>query len=112
VALLDFESAFSGPFLYDLVVTIAAFCYRSDFEVALAVAMVEGYEAERPLGARERRPETVRVEGALGCLRFVTSRITDFELRAAPGTPPARDYRRFFARLDAIEAGALDPAFG
>jgi homoserine kinase type II len=108
-ALLDFESAFHGPFVYDLMVTIAAWCYRDAFDLRLARALVEGYAGVRPLSAGERR--AVHVEGALACLRFVTSRITDFELRAAPGARPGRDYRRFLARLTAIEAGALDPAF-
>src|SRR5688572_12044050 len=46
-ALLDFESAFHGPFVYDLVVTIAAWCFRDSFELALARAMVQGYESSR-----------------------------------------------------------------
>ena len=109
LALLDFESAFHGPFVYDLCVTIAAWCYRDAFDVAQARAMVEGYDALRPLTAAERA--AVPVEGALGCLRFVASRITDFELRAPPGSPPVRDFRRFLARLGAITQGALAPAF-
>ena len=108
-ALLDFESAFHGPFVYDILVTIAAWCYRSAFEIDQARALLEGYESVRPLEAAERRG--IRTEGALACLRFVSSRITDFELRAAPGTPPVRDYRRFLARLEAIERGLLDPVF-
>jgi homoserine kinase type II len=108
-ALLDFESAFHGPFVYDLLVTIAAWCFRDAFELELARAMVEGYEGVRPLGAAERR--AVRVEGALGCLRFAVSRITDFELRTPEGGVPGRDYRRFLARLQAIESGLLDAAF-
>lgn len=109
LALLDFESAFHGPFVYDLMVTIAAWCYTGAFVVENASAMVEGYSAVRPLSTAERAQ--ARVEGALGCLRFATSRITDFELRTPPGARPARDFRRFLARLDAIEGGALDPAF-
>jgi len=109
-ALLDFESAFHGPFVYDLMVTLAAWCYRDAFELSLVAALVEGYTAERPLDAAERR--AVRVEGALGCLRFVTSRITDFELRAREGERPARDFRRFLARLDAIARGELASVLG
>jgi homoserine kinase type II len=109
VALLDFESAFRGPIIYDLMVTLAAWCYRSSFELELARDMVAGYVASRALEASEL--SALRVEGALGCLRFAVSRITDFELRAPPGTAAARDYRRFLARMDAIEKGALDAAF-
>ena len=43
-----------------------------------------------------------------GALRFATTRITDFSLRAGPSEAPARDYRRFLQRLDALESGALD----
>jgi homoserine kinase type II len=108
-ALLDFESAFHGPFVYDLLVTICAWCYRDGFELSHARAMVEGYTSVRPLVLAERA--AVPVEGALGCLRFVTSRITDFELRAEPGSPPVRDFRRFLARLAAITSGVLTPIF-
>jgi len=109
-ALLDFESAFHGPFVYDLLVTLCAWCFRSEFELPLARAMVAGYESVRPLCAAERA--AVPVEGALACLRFVSSRLTDFELRAPAGTAPARDYRRFFRRLEAIEAGVFAELLG
>jgi homoserine kinase type II len=109
-ALLDFESAFHGPFVYDLMVTLAAWCFRDEFDLALVRALVDGYRAVRPLTAEERAAAVV--EGALGCLRFATSRITDFEQRAPPGTRPARDFRRFLARLAAITSGALAPALG
>jgi homoserine kinase type II len=108
-ALLDFESAFHGPLVYDLLVTLSAWCYGDAFELKRARALVEGYASVRPLSAAE--VSAVPSEGALACLRFATSRITDFELRAPPGAPPARDFRRFLARLDAIASGALAPAF-
>lgn len=109
-ALLDFESAFHGPFIYDLLVTVCAWCFRAGFELGLVRAMVAGYESVRPLSAAERA--AVAVEGPLACLRFVSSRLTDFELRAQPGTAPARDYRRFFQRLEAIESGVLAELLG
>jgi homoserine kinase type II len=108
-ALLDFESAFHGPLVYDLLVTIAAWCYRDSFELELARAMVEGYESSRPLVPAER--QAIRVEGPLACLRFAVSRITDFELRTPEHGVPGRDFRRFLARLEAIETGLLDAAF-
>ena len=69
----------------------------------------DGYQSERALEPSERR--ALRVEGALGMLRFATTRITDYSLRALPGQKPLRDYRRFLARLSAIEAGILDTVF-
>jgi homoserine kinase type II len=109
-ALLDFESAFHGPFVYDLMVTVAAWCYGDTFDLGLVTALVEGYTSARPLTSAERR--AVPVEGALACLRFATSRITDFELRTREGERPARDFRRFLARLSAIVDGRLSPVLG
>jgi homoserine kinase type II len=108
-ALLDFESACEGAFAYDVMVTICAWCFGERFDVALVDAFLGGYRAVRPI-LQEEVP-ALRVEGAVGCLRFATTRITDFSLRAPPGQPPVRDYRRFLARLQALEAGALDGCF-
>ena len=108
-ALLDFESACEGAFAYDVMVTICAWCYGSSFDMALVEALLCGYHAVRPIASAE--VPALRVEGAVGCLRFATTRITDFSLRAPPGEPPVRDYRRFLARLEAIEAGALNGCF-
>jgi homoserine kinase type II len=106
-ALIDFESAYHGPFAYDLMVTIHAFCYGDAFRPELVFAMLSGYHAERPLDSVEK--EALRVEGGLAALRFATTRITDFSMRAAPGELPGRDYRRFLARLEALEQGMLAP---
>lgn len=108
-ALLDFESACEGAFAYDVMVTICAWCYSDRFETALVEAFLRGYHAVRPIEGPE--VAALKVEGAVGCLRFATTRITDFSLRAPPGQPPLRDYRRFLARLSAIEAGELDGCF-
>jgi homoserine kinase type II len=104
-ALLDFESAANGSFAYDLMVTTLAWCFRDDLVVEQARALYEGYSELRPLSAAERA--SLPVEGVLGCLRFATSRITDFELRTAAGARPARDFRRFLRRIEAIERGAF-----
>ena len=109
-ALLDFESAAWGSFAYDLMVTALAWCYRDALRVENVQALFSGYSSVRPLSAEERA--ALPVEGALACLRFAVSRMTDFELRAGEGSPPARDFRRFLSRLEAIEAGAFTPAWG
>jgi homoserine kinase type II len=104
-ALLDFESACSGTFAYDLAVTLLAWCYGDELEPGLVQPLLEGYHAVRPLDARERA--ALPVEAAAACARFATTRMTDFSLRVPEGARPGRDYRRFFQRLDALEAGAL-----
>jgi len=107
-ALIDFESASHGPLCFDLAVTILAWCYGSGWSGALVRALLRGYVSGRRLESRER--DAISVEGALACLRFATTRITDFSMRAPAGKPPLRDYRRFLARLEDIERGALDEA--
>jgi homoserine kinase type II len=103
-ALLDFESACHGPYVYDLMVTLLAWCYGDSLDVSLARAMIEGYEAVRPLSALER--QNLVSEGSVACVRFATTRLTDFSLRVPEGTKPVRDYRRFLERLAALEGGA------
>lgn len=107
LALLDFESASAGVFIYDLMVCAHAWCYGSDFDPGLVRALFAGYHEERPLEPAELA--AAPHQGALAALRFATTRLTDFSLRAPPGQAPARDYRRFLARLDALENGVLSP---
>ena len=109
VALIDFESASRGPFAYDLMVTVFAWCYGASFDPELVDAMLSGYRSGRDL--EESEVDALVVEGALAALRFATTRITDFAMRAQPGERPARDFRRFLARLDALEQGVLAGAF-
>ncbi|HEY8942854.1 MAG TPA: homoserine kinase [Polyangiaceae bacterium] len=105
-ALLDFESASWGCFAYDLMVTALAWCYTDSLQLDRVRALFEGYASVRIPSAAER--ESLEVEGALACLRFATTRITDFELRTPPGARPARDFRRFLERLAALESNILD----
>ena len=73
-------------------------------------ALLEGYRGVRALQSEELR--ALPVEGAFVCLRFATTRLTDFSLRTPEGTPPVRHYQRFLARLEALEQGALTPLIG
>src|SRR5450432_1095677 len=105
-ALLDFESACCNNFAYDLMVTASAWCYGGEFELPLVQALFEGYRRVRPVPAAELA--AMASEGAIGCLRFATTRLTDFSLRVPDGAKPVRDYQRFLARMSAIESGVLD----
>ncbi len=105
-ALLDFESASLGTFAFDLMVTLQAWCFGDAFGPELVEAMVRGYVRERPLEPSE--VAALPTEGAIAALRFATTRITDYSMRAPAGSPPKRDYRRFLARLAALEGGALE----
>ena len=107
VALLDFESASNGLFGYDIMVCVHAWCYGDGYDLERVAALLDGYTDVRALSRPEWQALTLL--GSLAALRFATTRITDFSLRAAPGQPPVRDYRRFLSRLAALEAGVLDP---
>ncbi len=106
--LLDFESASRGPFVFDLMVTLLAWCFGDGLDTDLARAMVEGYQSVRPLEPVER--DAMEMEGSVVCVRFATTRLTDFSLREAPGVRPGRDYHRFFDRLEALRRGELKAA--
>lgn len=108
-SLLDFESASHGCFAFDIMVTLLAWCYGDAFRPELVNAFLAAYASVRPVTAAER--DALPVEGAVACLRFATTRITDFAMRTPPGQAPARDYRRFLGRLAAIEGGELAAAF-
>jgi homoserine kinase type II len=104
-ALLDFESASAGVFVYDLMVCAHAWCYGSAFDPKLLSALIAGYREERELEPDELA--AIVHQGALAALRFATTRLTDFSLRTPPGERPLRDYRRFLERLDALDNGVL-----
>src|SRR5262249_18858345 len=112
VALLAFESAADGPWAYDLMVTVLAWCYGATFDLGLVRAMLAGYQAVRPLSPAERA--ALGCEGRIAALRFTITRITDFSLRSGGDARVTKDWRRFWARLASLHAlgdGALaDPA--
>jgi len=100
VALLDFESAQRGTFVFDLAVVFLSWCYGASFEWDLARALVAGYETVRPLERSEWNG--LFAEARFGCLRFATTRISDDTVRVG------KLYTRFLARLTALDA--LGPA--
>jgi homoserine kinase type II len=106
-ALIDFESASHGLFAFDVMVTVHAWCYGDAFRPELVEALLGGYHAVRRLGPTELA--ALPIEGAIAALRFATTRITDFSMRTPAGQRPLRDYRRFLARLEALENGMLTP---
>lgn len=109
-ALLDFESASRGVWVYDLMVCVLSWCFTSSFQWENARAMVRGYQKRRALTDVEQAAAVA--QAALVCLRFATTRLTDFELRAAEGEAPKRDYRRFLERLKQLEECGLEALWG
>jgi homoserine kinase type II len=102
VALLDFESACRGTYVYDLMVTMLSWCYGDRFEARLATALRAGYESVRPLAAAEK--DALCVEGSFGALRFTITRITDYAMRtSATGPRSIKDWRRFMKRFEELQ---------
>jgi homoserine kinase type II len=100
VAVLDFEQATWGSYVYDLVVAINAWCWTGTTIHGQAMAaLVAAYEAYRPLDPSER--ERLVDEARLGAARFAITRITDVFL--PPGVDPdlqrRKDYRDYVRRL-------------
>jgi homoserine kinase type II len=112
LALLDFESASIGRIAFDVMVTLLAFCFGTTLDLALARALLDGYEQVRPLQTQERAD--LFVAGRLACLRFASTRITDYELRARD-LGKYKDFRRWLARLQWLEElgqGGLQDSLG
>ncbi len=109
-ALLDFESASHGSFVYDLAVCVHAWCFGQQFDPKLVHALGAGYAAVRRLSPREL--DAFSGEAAIAALRFVATRMTDYSLRAAPGQPPLRDYNRFLERYSVAASGQLAQMLG
>lgn len=99
-ALLDFEQASTGAWVYDLAVCLNAWCYASELSPALVRAMVDGYRGARELEADEQA--LLYVEARAAAVRFTVTRITDVHLRGAE--LEGKDFRRFLARLEAWRA--------
>jgi homoserine kinase type II len=106
-AVLDFEQASLGRYIYDLAVTLLAWCWRRPSEdrgaivESLAWALCAGYQRVRPLDLGER--DLLWAEARLAAFRFTVTRITDVYLpslgAAAPSPRPGKDFRDYLARL-------------
>lgn len=104
VALLDFESASRGSFMWDLAVTILAWCYGDDFDRDLVGAMIAGYDSVRSLSKTER--DALLAEACIAAIRFATTRITDYAMKPGEGRV-MKDYKRFLSRLESLEKNGL-----
>lgn len=103
-AVLDFESASLGDQAFDLMVVVLAWCFGDQLDEPLARGALAGYRRVR---GPVMSPEALYEQGRFAAVRFAVTRITDFELRrrdAGPGVGVYKDFRRFLARWDALEA--------
>lgn len=101
VAVLDFEQATWGIFVYDVAVAINAWCWTgSRIEKAAADAVLAAYEALRPLDFSER--SRLVDEARLAAARFSITRITDVFLPEGvdPELRKRKDFRDYIRRLE------------
>jgi homoserine kinase type II len=99
VAVLDFEAACRGKFIFDLATAVNALCFVSTgYELKRFEALVAGYESLRALSLAEwdAFPNELR----LSALRFTVTRLNDFFLRSVDEDARVdKDFREFYERL-------------
>jgi homoserine kinase type II len=99
VAVLDFEAACRGKFIFDLATAVNALCFDGqNYHLKRFEALISGYESLRALSLAEwdAFPNELR----FSALRFTITRLRDFFLN--PVDEQARvnkDFREFYERL-------------
>lgn len=108
--LIDFYFACTDIAAYDIAVTHAAWCFDAqggNFNLAISAALLEGYEALRPLSAEERAALPVLARAA--ALRFTMSRAFDWLNTPADALVVRKSPMAFARRLqfyaDPVNAG-------
>jgi homoserine kinase type II len=99
--MIDFYFACTEAMAYDLAVTHAAWSFdkRGErFHAEIGRALVEGYQAVRPLEPRESQSLPSLARGA--CLRFVASRAEDWIHTPAGALVTRKDPMDFARRLE------------
>lgn len=100
-ALIDFYFACNDAMAYDLAVTHAAWSFSGDgrdFRPEVGRALIEGYEAVRPLAQDEREALPLLAQGA--ALRFISSRAQDWIDTPADALVTKKDPMDFVRRLE------------
>ena len=100
--ILDFEAAGFGSFLFDVAVAIHACCHDGKkFLLPQVKSFLKGYQSVRSFNAKERRHvEYYLFESAM---RFLLTRLRDFELKDGPvKAKPFKDYRQYLRRFGEI----------
>ena len=99
--LIDFYFACNDLTAYDVAVTHAAWCFDASgrrFDAALSHALLEGYEAVRPLSDAERAALPVLAQGA--AMRFLMTRAYDWMNTPADAMVTRKDPMAFARRLE------------
>jgi homoserine kinase type II len=98
-AVLDFESACRGKFIFDIATAVNALCFiDGNYSLDRFRCLLQGYESARTLSLAEwdAFPNELRYSS----LRFTVTRLHDFFLKPANGDQRINaDFREFFERL-------------
>ena len=99
VALLEFETASRGKYIFDLATAVNALCYDGDrYDLKRFEALIGGYESLRTLSLAEwdAFPNELR----FSALRFTVTRLNKFFLNPNGDAQSVnRDFREFYDRL-------------
>jgi homoserine kinase type II len=99
LAIIDFEAACRGKFVFDLATAVNALCVDGEgYDLKRFESLIAGYESLRPLSLAEwdAFPNELR----LSALRFTVTRLCDFFLRPTEeGARADKDFREFYERL-------------
>lgn len=99
VAILDFEAACRGKFIFDLATAVNALCFDGEnYDLKRFESLITGYESLRPLSLAEwdAFPNELR----LSALRFTVTRLRDFFLNPVDENQRVdKDFREFYERL-------------
>ncbi|EQB07194.1 homoserine kinase [Novosphingobium lindaniclasticum] len=99
--LIDFYFACTDLLAYDVVVTHAAWCFSNDgtqFRPELSRALIQGYEAVRPLSDAERAALPILARGA--AIRFLATRAYDWLNTPEDALVTPKDPMAFARRLE------------
>lgn len=101
--IIDFEAAGLGPFLFDVAVLIHAGAHeKKGYNKPKAKAILQGYTSVRRFTVPEKKAFTLILR--LAALRFLLTRLRDFELKDGPvKAKPFKDFREYVKIMDEIE---------
>ncbi|MGH7863456.1 MAG: homoserine kinase [Candidatus Binataceae bacterium] len=111
-AVLDFEAACRGKFIFDIATAVNALCFvKGEYSLDRFRYILSGYEGVRTLSLAEwdAFPNELRFSS----LRFTVTRLHDFFLQPVDGRQRVhKDFREFFDRLRVLRRereGGMEP---
>ncbi len=110
--LIDFYFAATDFFALDLAICLNAWCFEPDFSFnrAKAAALIARYQSVRSLTAAERVALPVLCQGA--ALRFLLTRLYDWQHTQAGALVTKKDPRDYLRRLTAFQTMTSETDYG